>query len=405
MLVIVRVDDAAFPPEDDPTDNPLPPGASRGFPRRDGIAMNAPRVQTATTTESCWTYPSWTPCIDLLVVYTAAANAAEEDINGLIQTAVLETNQAYVNSITNNVRLELVVAHVAQVDYNEAGHTWQQHIDLLKGASDGIMDNVHALRNQHLADVVVLIVEGPSNLCGKAAGILAEPFAVVRHDCALQPRFTFGHEIGHVQGARHDRFVDPTSTPFPYGHGYVDPNFTWRTIMAYDSACVVAGHSCPRVQFFSTPWVSHPQTGQPLGTSTYEYDASVIDRTKFDVRDYRTLGGVNFHLSNGQVTGSPPHLTWDAKPEADWFFIYKCRLDESSCGPSDFYQFESVTTTDFDDLEERLTDQVFPCSQSQVDYIVTALNRTGESGYLNFQPVCVETVGLIGSRSMRGQRE
>ena len=65
----------------------------------------------------------------------------------------------------------------------------------------------------------------PMAIVGQADAIYADAssaFAIVDYDCATG-YYSFGHELGHLQGARHDPNNDPTSTPFAYGHGYQDP--------------------------------------------------------------------------------------------------------------------------------------------------------------------------------------
>jgi hypothetical protein len=221
--------------------------------------------------------------IDVLVAYTPAAAAATGDINGLIQLAFDESNRSYANS---GIALTLGPAFVGQVDYSEAGRTYAQHVAALQSPSDGIMDVVHTWRDQYSADVVALIVNDAS-YCGLASVILAgatNAFVAVHYDCATG-YYSFGHEIGHLQGARHDRAVDPNSTNGTQSvHGYVEPNLTWRTIMAYPDAC----GSCLRVQYWSNPNVTYPPTGQPMGTTTYEFDAQELDADKFGMGVFRT---------------------------------------------------------------------------------------------------------------------
>lgn len=190
--------------------------------------------------------------IDVLVVYTPAARAAAGGataMQSLIDLAVAETNQSYQNSgITPRVRL----VHTAEVSYTEAG--FSTDLNRLQGASDGFVDNVHALRDQYGADAVAMIVES-STSCGiaylgrPAADFAPFAFQVTARNCATG-YFTFGHELGHNQGARHDRFVDASNnSPSAYNRGYVSPDSTWRTIMAYGDACGF----CTRVQYWSNP--------------------------------------------------------------------------------------------------------------------------------------------------------
>jgi hypothetical protein len=56
--------------------------------------------------------------------------------------------------------------------------------------------------------------------------------------------------------------VDPTNSPYAYGHGYVVPSNQWRTIMAYGDAC----GNCTRIQYFSNPSISYQ--GAATGTSS-----------------------------------------------------------------------------------------------------------------------------------------
>ena len=151
--------------------------------------------------------------INVLVVYTASAAAATANIGSLIQLAVDETNVSYLNS---GININMVrVAH-------RAGHVQRVRPQLLAAREprcgaprDGAMDNVHTLRNTYAADVVVLVVND-SEACGIASSIKAprpaSAFAVAHYSC-ITGYYSFGHEVGHLQGARHDRFVDGSTTP------------------------------------------------------------------------------------------------------------------------------------------------------------------------------------------------
>jgi hypothetical protein len=190
-----------------------------------------------------------TVTIDLLVAYTPQAARHYTDIErDLIDVAVAEANQSFRASGLPNVRLRVV--HTAQADYTEEG-THFDHVFRLARTGNGYMDEMHALRDKHKADVVALIVHDP-NGCGLSAGV-APPakraFAVVHHECAALS-YSLTHEIGHIIGARHDIGLDDTPIPYPYGHGYVHGK-EWRTIMSYEESC----DSCPRLPIWSTPTV------------------------------------------------------------------------------------------------------------------------------------------------------
>jgi hypothetical protein len=219
--------------------------------------------------------------VNVLVVYTASAAAATANIGSLIQLAVDETNVSYLNS---GININMVRVHTAQVTYNEAGRSFSQHVASLRGTTDGAMDNVHTLRNTYGADVVVLVVND-SEACGIASTIKATAttaFAVAHYSC-ITGYYSFGHEVGHLQGARHDRFVDASTTPYAYGHGFIPSTKNWRTVMAYGNNC----SNCTRIQWWSSPLKTYPVTGQVMGTAQYEDNARVLNTTAATVAAFR----------------------------------------------------------------------------------------------------------------------
>jgi hypothetical protein len=219
--------------------------------------------------------------INVMVVYTASAASAAGNIASKIQLAVDETNQSYVNS---GINITFNRVYTGQVTYSEANRSFSQHVSSLQGTTDGSMDNVHTLRNTYAADVVVLVVND-TEACGQAAAIKAtatSAFAVADQSC-ITGYYSFGHEIGHLQGARHDRFVDGTLSPYQYGHGFIPSTKNWRTIMAYGNNCA----NCTRIQWWSNPLKTYPATGQVMGTTTYEDNARVLNLTAPTVAAFR----------------------------------------------------------------------------------------------------------------------
>ena len=81
---------------------------------------------------------------------------------------------------------------------------------------------------------------------------------MVHHACAATT-MSIGHEIGHILGARHDRFIDESNVPVAYGHGYVNGS-KWRDVMSYKEGC----GGCARIPFWSNPRVLYK--GEPTGT-------------------------------------------------------------------------------------------------------------------------------------------
>jgi len=225
--------------------------------------------------------------IDILVAYTDDARIAEGSTAAMkarIALAMTETNRAYARSGALT-RLRLV--HIEEYPYVETGNL-NTDLTRFRGSADGFFDSVHSLRNVYGADMVALIVETGGSLCGLASAIMANAttaFQATVRSCATG-NYTFGHEFGHLQGARHDPFADPTNTPFPYCHGWVHPFTTVpaervRTIMATDAQCQSFGYTCTRLQNFSNP---HNDMGV-IGVSE---NHRCISETAFTVANFRS---------------------------------------------------------------------------------------------------------------------
>ena len=208
--------------------------------------------------------------IDIVVAYTPTARdkaGGTTAVENLIDLAVVETNQSYSNSGVNQ---RLTLKGTQQVAYSEAGFNWSTTLSRFAGTSDGYMDSVHTLRDAVCADAVVLIV-GDTGYCGIAflmsnvsSTFASSAFSVVSYTCATG-YYSFGHELGHNMGARHDWYVDDSKTPWAHSHGFVNPPDRWRTVMAYNSECSASGFNCSRLQYWSNPLVSYG--GDPMGVA------------------------------------------------------------------------------------------------------------------------------------------
>lgn len=270
LSALILVDETKFPPDHPPE--------LREIERR---SQPAPRLRDARdVADACTTYRA-------IVGYTAAAKSQAGDIDGLIQLAIDETNQGYANS---NVNTQIALAHKYQANDPESGDVFQDLTDF-RTDGDNIMDEVHDLRDTYAADVALLIT-GNASYCGLASRILADEgtaFAVVLQSCATG-YYSFAHEIGHLQGARHNPEADPTNTPFAYGHGYYYEPDGWRTKMSYGCPS-----GCTRLKYWSNPNVQYG--GVPMGTAATHHNARVLNETACDVANFRTGTGTPLRMA------------------------------------------------------------------------------------------------------------
>ena len=252
--------------------------------------------------------------IDVLVVYTPAARSAAggaPQIQATINTAIAETNTGYANS---GVVQRLRLAAAVEVDYVENGDI-RVDLDRITATNDGIMDDVHALRDTYKADVVSLITQtAGSPYCGVAwlmpgnnPGFAPNAFSVVERGCATG-YYSFGHELGHNMGLNHARQdpIGPGAYPYSYGYKWTG----YRTVMAYAPGT--------RILYFSNPNVLYG--GSPTGVSeaqptTSAHNALSLNNTRVTVANWRVNLNPTVTLTSpngGQSwpAGAARSITW-----------------------------------------------------------------------------------------------
>ena len=338
--------------------------------------------------------------IDIMVVYT---QQAENNWGGVSNTianitqAVTNMNTSMPGSGINNVTFRLV--HTTKVTYTESGD-FSTDLVRLAGTGDGYMDNVHSLRDQYGADLVSLIIGSPTNSCGigylntnPTAYSAGNAFNVSLYSCVVG-NFTMAHESGHNMGFRHDWYVDAGTTPCSHQHGYVNEvalaqgtsspsSARWRTIMAYNDRCAVAGFNCTRINMWSNPGMAYngDATGVAIGNSESSDEAYAFYRMACLVAAFRPEasggGGTGCSapsgLSTSGITTSSATANWAAVSGAISYDVdYKATLSGS------WINIASGTTSLFWNLSG------MPPSTS-FDWRVRANCSSGSSGYTQTQ--------------------
>jgi hypothetical protein len=237
---------------------PLPAGSI--VPHRPAPSVN-PEPAEATT-------------IRAMVVVTAAAAAASGDTTGMVNLAIAETNQGY---RVSRVDIHMELAGWYPSDYVE--QDFDTDLDTFTNGT-GLLAGFHAIRDSIAADVGVLIINDPQ-YCGLGwlNADAGHAFSAVHHSCATG-YYSFGHEIGHNQGAHHDP-LNGTNQFFAFGHGFQAPAQGWRTIMAY--ACSSA--NCTRLNAWSNP--RRFLGGKAMGTSNRSDNHRVLNLTRSRVAGFR----------------------------------------------------------------------------------------------------------------------
>ena len=145
----------------------------------------------------------------------------------------------------------------------------------LQNPSDGVLDEMHAIRDRHAADLVVFVLEAPGpDAIGR--GFINSPgsrgaygFSIVNRRELNEDRL-LPHEIGHNLGLRHDWYVDASvGSALSFAKGFTSLPGRFRDIMSYVDLCRDTHIDCSRVLAFSNPGLIHQgqALGVPIGTS------------------------------------------------------------------------------------------------------------------------------------------
>jgi len=153
--------------------------------------------------------------VSIMVYYTPEFSKATQNIGEFVDNMIDLTNTGFENS---GISLEVTTHCIAEFPRPiQDADTPTEQLDEMKRY------NVKSLLNT--ADVAVLLTNKwrQSTKCGKAADVYTvesgENFFVVKKSCVSSSKLSFGHELGHLFGAGHDKeFKSPEvyiNTNFP----------------------------------------------------------------------------------------------------------------------------------------------------------------------------------------------
>lgn len=313
----------------------LPPEDAGGVPQGDGDAGAS--LDSEALAENT--------VQDLLVVYVQQACDAADSANpgndcsqleADIVTAVADINATYAASGIN-ITMNLAGTHKTVYPSTDSSTT----LSALTSTTDGNMDEVHGVRDSLGADLVAMVFAGSG--CGVAyLGSSASSAFSVTHESCLVGNRTLNHELGHNQGAHHDRVTvgNPPSGDYKYGYrrcndGSVDdfgsPYF--RTVMSY--GCTSAG----RVGRMSNPNINYsgvPQGVDPdINPDRAAFNARTLNESASYVAGFRTAPSTTppDAPSGLLATATGPDaidLQWSDNSSDETSFEVRRSLDNSS---------------------------------------------------------------------------
>ena len=218
--------------------------------------------------------------IDVLWVYTPAVLAymgSEEEVLHQCQIAVDDTNETF-----SNTRLPFSVRIVGLhlTDYDETG----DYLYLLQNPNDGVMDEVHGIRDAKSADIVALItVVGSCGVAWVAPDNPAYGFQECSAYCLVEEwAHPFRHELGHNLGSQH--YTWDTYGYFSWSSGHrLTPNG------GSEIGTAMGGNDIPH---YSNPEVHYGDvpTGFPIGPDEEADNYSAFLVTVPMVADFRCSG-------------------------------------------------------------------------------------------------------------------
>ncbi|MFO0827115.1 MAG: M12 family metallo-peptidase [Phycisphaerales bacterium] len=243
--------------------------------------------------------------VDIVIVYTpqAAAQVGGGAAAEAVALASVESmNLAMASSAVLEVELNLVAVGATSYAETLQGVSAAE-LFAMQRRDDGILDDVHVLREQYGADIVAMLhSDNTTTYAGLAfvnVGAAEFGFADLIIGSAVGG-LVFAHEIGHNFGLSHDRANGfATYCHYAFGNRFTAGGALRRTIMAYPPGQLVPYYSNPDVEYLGVP------TGVALGAGLPCHNALAMQRSRVA-------------LANNIVDGgTPPDCNGNGIPDCD----------------------------------------------------------------------------------------
>ena len=242
--------------------------------------------------------------IDLMMVYTPAAEQwanSSGTVTNMEHLIILALERANLTMNNSETGITFRRVHTHKTNYTEVDS--QVDLDRVTGTSDGYMDEVHALRNQYNADIVVFIPRvtytgGQAWLLTTERGSPDQAFALSRVQQTASG-YTMVHEIGHNMGCMHHKLQGGTGL-FSYSYGWggvTNMDRRYSTIMTYETGShYPSGQTYSRIPYFSDP--DRTFEGVPIGDVNDANNVLTLKRVKHLVSRYRVAATDNADLKS-----------------------------------------------------------------------------------------------------------
>lgn len=157
------------------------------------------------------------------IYFTLEFAKKELDIVGFVNNMIATTNIGYLNS---GIQFQLqlwCIELLPEVNESLPMLALLQTLPTIKGDVATLLGS---------ADFAFVLLGERSDNCGYAfTGSVAYPIGVAQHACATT-QFSFGHEIGHIFGCKHNRESYPSGQALPgFAFGYYFPTMMYRTVL------------------------------------------------------------------------------------------------------------------------------------------------------------------------------